>query len=220
MDFDLENFDFKPITPGLGFHHEPKTETIDVPKATPVRREQRREASPYQRLETSENFFPSDLESFYSSSQTSAPKIEKIAEKVREIAPLRAAGSSERVAAYLLDLGLVVSSVTLTALTMARVLDLDLMEVVNRYPNEATPLLLTLFVGFYLIYFSVFEKSSASTLGKSIFALRVAPLEGEELSLGKLLLRTGVSLFNFVSLGLFSYYDLQSKMSRSRVVRR
>lgn len=219
MDFDLDNFDFKPITSGLGFHHEPKAEPQEMPKPTTLRRE-RSGKSPYQKFETnSESFFPSDLESFYADA-SGAAAVEKLASRVREIAPLRNASPSERIAAYVLDLGLILSAVTLTGLTMTRVLDLSLSEVTSRYPNEATPLMLTLFVGYYLIYFSVFEKSEASTLGKSIFSLRVSAEEGEEMSLIKLLMRSSISLLNFVSLGLFSYYDLQSKMSRSRVVRR
>lgn len=219
MDFDLENFDFKPITSGLGFHQEPKVETQEIPKAVPVRRE-RKPVSPYQKLESStENFFPSDLESFYASAsqEKEAPRV---ITRAREIKPLLDASASERIAAYLLDLALVLSAVSLTGLTMTRVLGLRLAEVADRYSNEATPLMLTLFVGYYLIYFSVFEKSETSTLGKSIFSLRVSSLEEDELTLGKLLMRSALSLFNFVSLGLFSYYDLQSKMSRSKVVRR
>jgi uncharacterized RDD family membrane protein YckC len=217
MDFDLDNFDFKPITSGLGFHHETKTDSQEIPKVTSLRRE-RSVASPYQVAEPqADSFFPSDLESFYSSA-SKAPSVEKLAARVREVTPLKQASSSVRIAAYLLDLGLIFSSVMLTGLTMTRALGLSLSEVASRYPNEATPLILTLFVGYYLIYFSVFEKSETSTLGKSIFSLRVSALEEEKLTLTKLLLRSSLSLLNFVSLGLFSYYDLHSKVSRSRVV--
>lgn len=219
MDFDLENFDFKPITPGLGFHQDARPEPKEILKQAPVKRE-RTVSSPYQKLEAStDNFFPSDLESFYANSSKSLQK-EATTARITEILPVQAAGASERVAAYILDLSFILSAVTLTGLTMGRILGLNLSEIASRYPNEATPLVLTLFVGYYLIYFSVFEKSTTSTIGKSIFSLRVSALEGEELTLGQLLLRSALSLFNFVSLGLFSYYDLQSKMSRSRVIRR
>lgn len=220
MDFDLDNFDFKPITPGLGFHQDAKpVESQELPKPAPLRRE-RASTSPYQKMDSvSESFFPSDLESFYSNSaQTKTSTVS--AARIQEIIPLKAAASSERIAAYVLDIFLLLSAVALTALTMTRVLGLSISEVSARYPNEATPLILTLFVGYYLIYFSVFEKSETSTLGKSIFSLKVSHEENEDLSLGQLMLRSMLSLFNFVSLGLFSYYDLQSKMSRSKVVRR
>lgn len=218
MDFDLDNFDFKPITPGLGFHQEPKTVTQDMPKAAPLRRE-KTVSSPYQKFESSsDNFFPSDLQSFYADTPKNL-RNETIS-PAPELITLKPARSSERVAAYALDLSFILSAVALTGLTMARVLGLSLSEIATRYPHEATPLILTLFVGFYLIYFSVFEKSESSTIGKSIFSLRVSAMEDRELSLGQLLIRSTLSLFNFVSLGLFSYYDLQSKMSQSRVTRR
>jgi uncharacterized RDD family membrane protein YckC len=102
---------------------------------------------------------------------------------------------------------------------MARTISMDLMDVWAQYPNEITPLVLTLFCGFYLIYFSIFEKASQSTLGKNIFSIRVVGINNRPLSMMALVVRSTVSLLNFVSLGLFSWFDLQNKVTSSKVIR-
>jgi uncharacterized RDD family membrane protein YckC len=102
---------------------------------------------------------------------------------------------------------------------MARTIEMDLMEVWSAYPNEITPLVVILFCGFYLIYFSIFENSTQSTLGKNLLNLRVVSTKNEIQEFHLLLLRSFISLTNFVSLGLFSYFDLQNKITNSKVIR-
>src|SRR5687768_16467855 len=101
---------------------------------------------------------------------------------------------------------------------MARTISMDLIDVWSQYPSEISPLVMTLFCGFYLIYFSIFEKASQSTLGKNLFGIRVTGMNDKSLSLVSLIVRSTVSLLNFVSLGLFSYFDLQNKVTNSKVI--
>ncbi len=217
-DFD---FEFKPITSGLGFH-QPKTPEIkpvftdripSVP-STPV-------GAPLGKKEM--NVYQNDLSLFYgqaSASQptaTLAPSQVEAEEVVEE--PYRTATRSQRVFAYVTDLTLICSVLGIVLTVMARTISMDLLEVWSQFPNEITPLVITLFCGFYLMYFSIFEKASQSTLGKNLFHLRVLGTDDRPLALSSLLLRSVVSLLNFVSLGLFSYFDLQNKVTGSKVVR-
>ena len=65
------------------------------------------------------------------------------------------------------------------------------------------------------MYFSIFEKTSQSTLGKNLLGITVVDLDNKSQSFTLLMFRSFVSLMNFVSLGLFSYFDLQNKVSNS-----
>jgi uncharacterized RDD family membrane protein YckC len=65
----------------------------------------------------------------------------------------------------------------------------------------------------------VFEKTSSSTLGKSFLNLRVVTNKQTNASWITLLMRSVVGLANFVSLGLFSYFDLANKVTNTKVVR-
>lgn len=216
LDDQFDDFDFKPITSGLGFH-QPKateikpvfTERTILVNPTPV-------SIPTPKKE---NVYQNDLSLFYGHG-TQVPAINLDVEPVaKEEKVYRLASKPQRFFAYVVDLLLVGSVLGLVLTIMSRAIEMDLMEVWLQFPNEITPLVVTLFCGFYLIYFSVFEKTSQSTMGKNLFQLRVTSLENKSLSLVSLLLRSFIGLVNFVSLGLFSYFDLQNKVTQSKVIR-
>lgn len=212
-DFEL---DFKPITSGLGFNHSRPTEIkpVIVDRTVAVSSFQNTIA-PKKEM----NVYQNDLSLFYG--QTAAPINQDLKtttplpeEKTYSLAP-----KALRVYAYMTDLLLILSFLGIILTVMARTISMDLVEVWSLYPNEITPLVVTLFCGFYILYFSIFEKTSQSTLGKNIFGIRVLTLDNKMPSLSSLTLRSIVGLLNFITLGLFSYFDLQNKISSSKVVR-
>lgn len=207
------DFDFKPITSGLGFHHQKATEV------KPVITERTVAMSPLNppQIKKEANVFQSDLAAFYGQQpiqEATLPELKILEEKIYPLA-----SKTNRVIAYVLDLLLIGSVLSLVLIVMARTIGMDLMDVWSQYPNEITPLVVSLFCGFYLIYFSIFEKTSQSTVGKHIFSLRVVGINNKPLSLIALLFRSIIGLLNFVSLGLFSYFDLQNKVTESKVIR-
>jgi uncharacterized RDD family membrane protein YckC len=212
----MDDFDFKPLTSGLGFHHpkqaEPKSVSYSeraIPVSTPI-------IQNIPRKDTT-NVYQNDLSLFYGQQSTvdlQAPKVE-----VKEEVVYRNATKAQRSFAYLLDLTMVLSVLGIVLTIMARTIQMDLLEVWMAYPNEITPLVVTMFCGFYVIYFSIFEKSGQSTLGKNLLNLRVVNNRNQIQEFHLLLLRSFISLTNFVSLGLFSYFDLQNKVTNSKVIR-
>lgn len=209
---DLD-FDFKPITSGLGFHHQKTTET------KPVVLERKAAPAQFQNFEEKkETVYQNDLSIFYGNQNNQEMNVET-PKKVKEEKIVRLASRPERVAAYLSDLLFIVSVLGIVLTVMARTISMDIVEVWSSYPAEITPLVLTLFCGFYIMYFSIFEKTGQSTIGKYIFKLKVTTLDNKSPALTALILRTVVSLLNFASLGLFSYFDLQDKVTASKVVK-
>lgn len=209
------DFDFKPITSGLGFHHQKTTD------AKPVVME-RKMATPNTQFQTipekkEANVYQSDLSIFYGNGneevKTSMPE-KKIEEKIIRLAP-----RASRISAYVFDLLFITGLLGIVLTVMARTISMDIYEAWSNYPSEITPLVMTLFCGFYIMYFSIFEKAGQSTIGKFVFKLKVTSTENGSLSLAALIMRSVVSLLNFVSLGLFSYFDLQDKITGSKVVR-
>ncbi len=209
------DFDFKPITSGLGFHHQKATEL--KPSIT----ERTVAVSPIQPAIPAKkdmSVYQSDLSMFYGREvlpEVAPPELSIPAEEEKYY---RLATSTQRFFAYVIDLLLVVALLAAVVTVMARTISMDLMEAWTQYPHEITPLIVTLFCGFYLMYFSIFEKASQSTIGKNAFNLRVTGLDNRSLSLLALLMRSTVSLLNFVSLGLFSYFDLQNKIIGAKVI--
>jgi uncharacterized RDD family membrane protein YckC len=221
-DFIMDEIDFKPITSGLGFHHSKiqdvkpvfTEKTIATPVLTPMNSPNlnRAESPVYQ----------NDLSLFYNNSQNpSIPvvplKTGQPEDKVETY--YSEASRGQRVMAYFLDLTLIGSLLSIVLIVMARTISMDLLEVWTNYPNEITPLFIILFSGFYLIYFSVFEKGLSSTFGKNMLGLRVVNLNNSSQTMGMLTLRSVITLFNFLTFGLFSWFDLQNKVTHSKVIR-
>lgn len=212
-DSFLDDFDFKPITSGLGFNHsQPEIKPViyaekTLKAPTPIQQ------APFKK---ESNVYQNDLSLFYGQTQSSPqePFKEIKAEVVYINAP-----KSQRIVAYVLDLSLILSVLSIVLTIMTKTIEMDLIEVWSTYPNEITPLVLVLFCGFYMMYFSIFEKACQSTLGKNLMGIRVVSFENKVQDLGLLVLRSFISLTSFVSLGLFFYFDLQNKVTRSKVIK-
>lgn len=211
LETDLEEFDFKPLTQGLGFHPSKVSEIKPAFVQQPARKTVARVNEV-----GAPTVYQNDLSLFYGQqAQAARPTVKE----EKPVKVLKASSRAERSFAYILDLSLVVSTVALMLTAMARMLQMDLMVAWASYPHEVTPLAVTLFCGFYLIYFSIFESAASSTLGKNLLGLRVVSSESDSASFSILLFRSVVSLLSFVSLGLFYWYDLQNKMTKTKVIR-
>ena len=214
---ELDDFEFKPLTSGLGFNqNQVTTEIKPTFVETPVVRQNPSTIKPTKPVNNDQMLYQSDLALFYNQELKNN---QSVTNNLKKEVEFRLALNSVRIAAYLLDLVFIASLLSLVLVIMARLIEVDLVQTWMNYPNEITPLVLSLFTGFYLIYFSIFEKTNQGTLGKNLFSIKVVSEENKLLSLNKLLIRSFISLLNFVSLGLFSYFDLQNKVTNSKVVR-
>ena len=217
-DLDLDEFDFKPITSGLGFSHQQKVTTEIKPafveraiavRETPVARPM---AAPKKEM----NVYQNDLSLFYGQAEQvvkPAPVAEEKPEKV-----YRNATKVDRIIAYVLDMGIVTSILAVTMIAMARAMEMEIMDAWAQYPDEITPLVATLFCGFYVLYFTISEKSGA-TFGKSMLNIRVVDTDNRNQNFMTLMVRSVITLANFASLGLFSYFDLQNKATNTKVIK-
>jgi hypothetical protein len=211
-DFELN---FKPITSGLGFH------TQKISEVKPILNERTMAVNPIKVIPSQKkemSVYQNDLSIFYNQNQSETTHPEEVVRIIEEKI-IYTASKSQRIFAYIIDLLLLTSILAIVLVVMARTIGMDLLQVWTNYPDEITPLFVTLFCGFYLIYFSIFDKANHSTFGKNFFGLRVTGLDNSPLSFGSLLLRSLFSLLSFVSLGLFSFFDLQNRISGSKVIR-
>jgi uncharacterized RDD family membrane protein YckC len=212
-DLAMDDFDFKPITSGLGFHQTKTTEikpvfaeknsttaAVNLATIAPVKKDM--------------HVYQNDLSLFYNQHETQKPA----APEIKEEKIVRLASTSQRLAAFVLDLMLILSLLTLVMTVMARMVNMDLLEMWATYPLEISPLALTLFSGFYMLYFSIFEKTAQSTLGKGLLKIRVVGPENTAPAFLPLVMRTFVTLVSFTSLGLFAYFDLQNKITDTKIV--
>lgn len=213
IDDLFDDLDFKPITSGLGFHHK-----ANNPKPAFTERVTPQAAS---QVPASGEIYQNDLSVFYNNPSTLKEEITpSITIKEKEIVRLKAAGKGQRVGAFVADLLFISSLLSIVIVVMARIIHMDAVSAWRNYPQEITPLVVSLFVGFYLMYFSVFDKFPGASLGKTLFNLRVVSKGNQKaLSFSQLLMRSFITLIGFLSLGLFFYFDLQNKVTNSQVVK-
>lgn len=219
IDLDLEDFDFKPLTSGLGFSSQQKTTTELKPifierQVTAVR--EIPASRPQAQQKKDMNVYQNDLSLFYGQPDQGLTAEAVVAEKPEKV--YRLATRMDRVVAYILDVGLLASVLSVMLMAMSRATGMEIMDAWAQYPDEITPLVATLTFGFYLLYFSISEKSG-TTFGKSMMNLRVVDMDNRSQNFMTLVVRTLVTLGNFASLGLFSYFDLQNKVTSSKVIK-
>ncbi len=228
VDDLFDDLDFKPITSGLGFHHKgnnPKPAFTDrvTPQAatstpTPVNTAQALKQS------TNGEVYQNDLSAFYNNSAVAQLKTSLSEQQTTPIEMIekkfKTATSINRFWAYLADLVFISSLLSVVVIVMARMIHMDVVSAWSNYPQEITPLVISLFVGFYMMYFSIFDKYPGASIGKSLFNLKVVKKGDQKpLTFSELFLRSFVTLAGFLSFGLFSYFDLQNKMTSSEVVK-
>ncbi len=127
MANDDLDFDFKPITSGLGFHHNKTTEIKPVFHETPI---QLKVNNVQSRSNTSVNqknenqIYQNELSAFYGREAT-----QPIIEEIKPEIVFRKATKDQRIFAYILDLGFVTSSVAIVLTLMSRIIEMNLIEV-------------------------------------------------------------------------------------------
>ncbi len=216
LDLELDDFDFKPITSGLGFSHQQKTSEIKpafAERNAPVREAPVARTQPVMKKEM--NVYQNDLSLFYGQSEAvnATPVVEEKPEKV-----YRLASKTDRIVAYIFDMGLLCSVLSVMLMFMSKATGMEVMEAWAQYPDEITPLVATLFCGFYLLYFAIGEKTG-STMGKSLMNIRIVDMDNKNQNFMTLLVRSFITLINFASIGLFSYFDLQNKATNSKMIK-
>jgi uncharacterized RDD family membrane protein YckC len=224
-DFDID-FDFKPITDGLGFHHsvkEKKNVELDLKSKSEMlrsdllkktlKKETNGISRPIEKINTSR---VGELAAFYSEEKESK-KIEiKFNEPIIiEPTDLLLVG---RAIAFILDLIILV-----VAISTLSILALILGEVPLAFARQSfsgIDFQVNVFFVFYFIYslyFSFFDTSRFSTLGKNIMGLQVASSGSKRLTMAQSYLRANLVLLSSMTLGLFGVLDLQSKLTSTRV---
>ena len=221
-----EDINFTAITDGLGFHHSVKSKS-DVQKdlktkSTELKRDfDSRIKQLSNRPKTVVDM--GDLSPFYSKAETSemAIKLERDHIEEAELPINLQANIFERFGAWLVDFIMVsvlffvmfLSVVLITNTPLAFVRDLTL-------GKEFFLTLLPLFAGFYLFYFSFFDKTVFSSPGKKIFGLKVMTISNESPTLIQAGGRALVTLLSVFTMGLLVFLDAQSRLTDTKVIKR
>ena len=202
-DSIIIDFDFKPITDGLGFKH---SNQIDRPAS-------RINSNSTPSLKQSKPVL-TDLDLFY----------QQIAEQKKEpvltIEPSISLKASKeiRFLAMFFDLIFLICVEMLTLLMIDLFSGFPLVDLLLDFNLDVWLAASIVFALYYIGYFSIAEKYLQTTVGKEMTGIKVSSLSGAN-TLLNFFLRSLISFTSVFTFGLVGYYDLQSSASNTKVVK-
>ena len=228
-EFDISEDSFKPVTKGLGFHHENKK--VNAFKSSP------KEVKPTniksQKMPThallneisnknktvANKVVPSGLEAFYGQTNTNEMFETKVEEKVVIPAKkLELASNMAQLSAWIIDVLLVSSFSIVTTILLISVSGMSFQSFLKVIPVlDLTIFSSVLFSIYYLMYFTVLELSA--TPGKIIMGIRLVRTNDKNVEVKHTFTRAIVSLLSFIALFLPMIIDFQGRLSDTKVVK-
>lgn len=233
IDFDKmfeQDMPFKPLTKGLGFHHEPKDEqklgtlkarSKDLEKSLNERAALLNKSSVREGFEEKDM---GDLAPFYGVKNEKPVRAPKAIEEKVKVAPSATkakAGLVARFAAFALDLAVLLCALAVTFLSILLFSGISLLLVRESLSLEfAAVYVLPVGLLFYFFYFSFFDKTNFSTPGKKMMGLKVVSETSPRVSMAQSFARSAICLASVLSGGMASLLDFQGKLTETKVVNR
>lgn len=206
-----DDFDFKPLSDGLGFHHEEKiklntNQIISKPTITKNIRsntssESREILSNSINQATKQNYIQSDLALFYENKNPNAsPSVES--EPKFETEALK----TIRFAAFVFDFSLVSLVTFFTLSIVSKFTGIDFIQQLTSFEEMSMISVVFIFFSYYFIYFTLLEKMQGKTLGMDLFGIKMESVGN--LSLVDIFIYEVVVLLGFFSLGITNFMNL------------
>jgi uncharacterized RDD family membrane protein YckC len=232
-DFEISENSFKPVTKGLGFHHEQKRQHSfrSAPKEIKNNTTQKslhpllNDLATNNQKKISTNI-PSGLEAFYGK-PTEPKKSDEI--KLADTTTLLADSEIQYIekknasiiltfAAWIIDLLVVFSFSIITTTLLIWASGINFNTFLRIVPMEDTIVFsAVLFSIYYMLYFTILELNG--TPGKTIFGLRLITINNRPISVRHTFIRSIVSLLSFVALFLPMLVDFQGRLSETKVTK-
>jgi uncharacterized RDD family membrane protein YckC len=239
-EFELSEDSFKPMTKGLGFHHDQKNQKrvkINAGLEMKVQNTTRKKMGKAQvhpllnelskeNKETSSKVIPSGLEAFYGATpkavETENIKVETFLEEKKTVKasikenPL--ASNFSQFSAWLIDVLVVATFSAVTTALLILVSGLSFDTFIRLTPrNDIIVFSTIIYFIYYLLYFTVLELSA--TPGKTILNIKLVTLENRPVAMKNTFTRSFVSILSFVALFLPMIVDFQGRLSDTKVVK-
>lgn len=227
-EFDIESYDFKPVTKGLGFHNnasagvKPRVNNPQsVQRVTPAQRRQTA-PTPARSLQSAPQTVsdPSLLSGIDALYGTHVPEMSvKREAPVKMRKELKEASFGEMILSYLLDLSLIVgiTSLLFTSFFIFAFKRFE-GEMMITFLRDSLPFILVLASLIYLTYFSLLEP--VGTFGKKLLALGTFQTGSEHRSTIKSsFIRALISLMSLPLLGIPLVLDFHGKLSDTKILK-
>lgn len=234
-EFDIDSYDFKPVTKGLGFH-EPKKKKEKFPtqqsrvntkpketrvlSSTVSHQMPKKDYLQSTPLSVSDPSLMSGIEALYAKEEKQASPKKEDKPKVQVEKRVILAKKETLLAAFLLDLCLVVVLTSVLILSFFGIAMGELNKaLLEGFVFSSLPYIGTLAALIFITYFSLTEP--VGTFGKK--ALGISTYRASSLkraTIRQSFIRSTITLFSFFLLGLPTLLDFQGKLSETRVIKK
>lgn len=236
-EFQITEDTFKPMTKGLGFHHDvkrpsfkpaPKEVKPFAPSKSPMTSSLSSMPSLNQTAKTPVgSHLPSGLEAFYGAkpqAETNLSQnlfeqpVKKEEVKTAPVSTKKTAAQSSQFLAWIVDVLVIASFVALTGALLVFASGIELHMYSRLISNQDLATFgAAIFSIYYLLYFTILDLSA--TPGKTIFGIRLVKSDGSEVSVKHTFARALISLVSGVALFLPMLLDFQGRLSDTKVVK-
>lgn len=235
-EFNISEDSFKPMTKGLGFHHEQKRPAFKPapkevkpfganPKSQPKASSLLKPMSA-QNEATATAHVPTGLEAFYGAKGSTGPqtnildkKMEDLADKLVEAKPqYKTASGITQFFAWIVDVLVIASFVAVTGALLVFASGIKF-EMFARLISQQDLIVFTaaIFSIYYLLYFTILDLSASP--GKTIMGVRLLKADNSNVSVKNTFTRALISLLSAVALFLPMLLDFQGRLSDTKVVK-
>lgn len=218
-EFDLENYEFKALNEGLGFHGDekqaiqPTPSFIEEPKVErPVVARTQQKPVERKTMVMEEMALPSSITAMATkSADANRTNTNKVVKKIK------LATEADRFSAFFIDTA-IVALMTLTFYTLSlSITGLSLDQIFTEASLKwSAPFLATMFCFFFLMYFSLLD--SFGTFGKRQLNIILRKTNDKEISSSDCLVRALITLLSIPLCFFPIVLDFQGKLSDTQVV--
>ncbi|MFT6068798.1 MAG: putative RDD family membrane protein YckC [Bacteriovoracaceae bacterium] len=202
MEFDIDSFEFKPVTKGLGFHQD-KIKESSTRKFKRTQTIAQKERIKYEERSITIN---------NPVVETKKPVIKEELISKKEV-KVKNARMGLQFTSFVFDFVLICLIQLGLNFAFLKLVQLDSFSKFLEFTWKEQ----SLFFSFlFLFYFTILEL--ASTPGKRIFDLKLDTTVGKKLSIDQTLIRSVVTLLSFLTAGMPLLFDFQGKLSDTRVI--
>tara|TARA_B100001971_G_scaffold213155_1_gene245539 strand:- start:127521 stop:128225 length:705 start_codon:yes stop_codon:yes gene_type:complete len=222
--FDQSN-NIKPLTEGLGFHHSLKDEKkVKIKQTSKTLDSELRQRARQMSQNTTNNFGDKatmgDLSAFYETKEleTNVPNIVISKEELQKL-DAKKVGIDIRLLAFVIDM-LFISFIYVSIFAISFFIS-GLPENIFLSAFFSKSFLiegLVLYSLIFVFYFSFFDKTAYSTLGKNLMGIRTMAINGK-MTYYKSFLRSTLTLINLVTFGIMNILGITDLISASKVTK-
>lgn len=232
IDEAFEDFDFKPLTKGLGFHHSlQETSQIKTDlnmQSESLKRDLEMRSDKVLSDSLSDNHKKpvnmGELAPFYADSEKAFNKAPKLSDTLSDEIELRYhdASNTYKAGAWFIDVILVSAMFILCLGSIFLFAEFPFSYIENiMVSNDIFFSFVSLYLMFYVFYFTFLDKTDHSTFGKKMMGIKVVTtLESKNISLVSSCYRALLSFVSILSLGIFTILSLDSVLTNTRVVQK